>query len=69
MGIDNVSFENQLAQLAIENQSSNIGLQISVAVLKSLQEQQNVQAQALLKMIQQSSSLDPLVGNYVDKAI
>ncbi|MGB9640689.1 MAG: putative motility protein [Anaerolineales bacterium] len=69
MGIDSISFESQLAQMAIENQSANIGLQISVAVLKSLQEQQNNQAQALLKMIQQSSSLDPAIGKFVNFSV
>jgi|YelNatPaOPRAMG01_1025707.scaffolds.fasta_scaffold34566_4 ethanolamine utilization protein EutQ (cupin superfamily) len=69
MAINDVSFENNLAQLAIDNQNSNLELQLAVAVMKSIQDQQKNQAQALLKMIQQSSSLDPAVGKTVNISV
>lgn len=69
MAISSASFENQLAQLAIDNQNFNLELQIAVAVMKSIQIQQKDQAQALLKMIQQSSSLDPAIGKTVNVSV
>lgn len=69
MAISSASFENQLAQRAIDNQNNNLELQIAVAVMKSIQEQQNEQAQALLKMIQQSSYLDPAIGKTVNISV
>lgn len=69
MAISSASFENQLAQLAIDNQNFNLKLQIAVAVMKSIQGQQKDQAQALLKMIQQSFSLDPAIGKTVNISV
>lgn len=66
MGEWGVSLENQLAAMATDWQAEQLQLQLSVAVLKSIQDQQETQAQALIKMIRQSPSPDAAVGTLID---
>jgi len=68
MSVSNVSFSTQLVSLAMEMKSEQVGQQISVAVLKQTLEQQNRQGQALVEMIQRSSTLDG-VGRIVNISI
>jgi hypothetical protein len=58
MSVSDVSSVNTLAQVASGMQSDQVMGQITAAVLKQIQEQQNQQAQALIQMIQAQPTLD-----------
>lgn len=58
MSIANVGMTNALASLATGMQVSKVHSEIGVAVLKQIQDQQKVQAEALLGMMRQMSGLN-----------
>ncbi len=62
----NISLENQLAGMASDMQAEQLQLQLAVALMKSIQDQQEAQARALIEMIQQAPSPDPAIGRFVD---
>lgn len=66
MVVSGTALESQLARLAAGMQAEQVGLQIAVAVLRSIQEQQERQAQALIEMIRSAPSPDPAVGRILD---
>lgn len=57
MNISGTSMEDVLASMATNRSNKQVQAEISAAVLKQQQEQQEIQAAALVEMIQ-SSSLD-----------
>lgn len=65
MNISGASFTDGLINQALSLQRSNLGLQFSGAILKSLMDSQKQQGQALVAMIQQSPSLDG-AGRHID---
>jgi len=67
MDVAGASFSNYLVDTATSLKSSQIQMQIGVAVLKQTLDQQDLQAQALLKMIRQSSSLEG-TGQIIDRS-
>ncbi len=58
MSIANVGMTNALVNLATGMQTSKVQSEIGVAVLKSIQDQQKAQAEALLSMMRQMSGLN-----------
>ncbi|GEM_PF-1127130 len=56
MAISGASMTNALAGMASDMHSQQIGLELATAVLKQIQDQQNMQAQALLEMIRNTPS-------------
>jgi hypothetical protein len=65
MDVAGASFSNYLVDTATALKSNQTQMQIAAAVLKQTLDQQDRQAQALLQMIRQSSSLDG-AGQIVD---
>jgi hypothetical protein len=47
-------------------QGSQVGLQIGVAVMKQVQDQQKQQAAALIKMIQQANTAAAAANGHID---
>jgi hypothetical protein len=68
MHISNDSLNDPLACLASNLSSDQVQLQLAVAVMKQIQEQQEAQAAGLLKMIHQTQSLNG-TGRRVDVSI
>ena len=58
MRVANVGMTHALVNLASGMQTSKVQSEIGVAVLKSIQDQQKVQAEALLAMMRQMSGLN-----------
>jgi len=58
MSISSVSMSDSLLSLSSGMASENVQLQIAVAVMKQAQEQQDQAGQALVDMINRSSSID-----------
>jgi len=58
MSISSVSMSDSLLSLSSGMASENVQLQIAVAVMKQAQEQQEQAGQALVEMINRSSSID-----------
>ena len=58
MTISSVSMNNDLAGLATNMQSKNIGLELSTAILKQTMDIQKQQGAALVAMINQTPSID-----------
>jgi hypothetical protein len=63
--ISGASLTDSLVNMASNLQASKVAMQIGVAVLKQIQDQQKAQAQALINMISQTPSLDG-TGQVVD---
>ncbi len=57
MGISAISPSNALASLATDMKAEDVQMQIAMAVLKQIQDQQKQQAEAFVEMLQQSPSV------------
>ena len=67
MNVADVSMSTGLASLASQMGSDRVGAQITMAVLKQIQDQQKMQADALIQMMQQSQvPVSDGVSQYVD---
>jgi hypothetical protein len=58
MSVANVGMTHALVDLATGMQASRVQSEIGIAVLKSIQDQQQAQAEALLAMMRQMSGLN-----------
>jgi hypothetical protein len=58
MNISSTSMETSLASLATQMSASEVQGQISIAVLKQIQRQQQQAAQSLIQMMSQTPGLD-----------
>ncbi len=65
MNIPGISLSDSLANVATGMKSDSVSMQIAVAVMKQAQRQQQIQAEGLLKMIQNTPTLDG-TGNIVN---
>ncbi len=61
-----VSGVTAMASLGTSLKAEGIGLQLSMAVMKQIQDQQAQQAAALIQMIQQSASVAAAASGHVD---
>jgi hypothetical protein len=67
MNVADVSMSTGLASLASQMGADRVGAQITIAVLKQIQDQQKMQADALIQMMQQSQiPVSDGVSQYVD---
>jgi hypothetical protein len=67
MNISGASFSDSLTRMASDMSSGQIQLRLAVAVMKQIQNQQELQATALIKMIQATPALDG-TGQIANKA-
>ena len=67
MNVSGVSMSNALATQATDMQALDVASQISIAVLKQVQQQEQQQAAALIEMIQDTPApISDGVSQYID---
>lgn len=60
------SFINSIASMSMGMKAEDVQTQLSVAVMKQIKDQENLQLEMMTKLMESIPSADPLVGSTVN---